>query len=160
MHVLQRLQQPGVAVAPDCTVRETAEIMDRSGVGTVAVVDGDDLVGIVTDRDIVRRAVARGLPFDARIDGVMSAPVHTVEAGAELSTATSAFGSAAVRRLVVVDDGRFVGVLSLDDILVDLAGQLAVAAAPLASEIAMPQRDSAVPATIPRADPDADRPAT
>jgi CBS domain-containing protein len=151
MHVLQRLQREGVAVAPDCTVRDVAEIMDRSGVGTVAVVDGDDLVGIVTDRDIVRRAVARGLPPDARIDGVMSAPVHTVEADAELSTATAEFGSAAVRRLVVVDDGRFVGVLSLDDILVDLAGQLAVAAAPLVAEIAVPHRDSAVPATVPLA---------
>lgn len=147
MHVLQRLQRPGIQVAPDCTVREVAEIMNDRGIGSVAVVDDDELVGIVTDRDIVRRVVARDLPLDGRIDGVMSSPVHTVDADADLVAAISTFGTAAVRRLVVVDDGRFLGVLSLDDIVVDLAGQLAVVAAPLASEIAMPQRDSAVPAT-------------
>lgn len=149
MQVLERLQRSGVGVAPDCTIRHAAEIMNESGVGALAVVDGDELVGIVTDRDIVRRAVARGLALDTRIDGVMSAPVHTVAADADLSSASAAFGMAAVRRLAVVDGGRFVGMLSLDDLLVDLAGHLAVMAAPLASEIAVPQRDSPVPDIVP-----------
>jgi CBS domain-containing protein len=147
MQVRQRLQRPGVQLAPDDTIRGAAEIMNEAGVGTIAIVDDGELIGIVTDRDIVRRAVARGLPPDTRIDGVMSSPVRTIDAAADLAVAGAEFATAAVRRLVVVDDDRFVGVLSLDDLVVDLAGQMAVLAAPLASEIAVPQRDSPVPAT-------------
>jgi len=123
-------------------------VMNDAGVGSVAVVDNETLVGIATDRDIVRRAVARGLPLDTRVDGVMSSPVHSVEAADDVAHAVSMFGTSGVRRLAVVDDGRFIGVLSLDDLLVDLAGQLAIIAAPLASEIAVPHRDSGVPATV------------
>ena len=153
MHVLQRLQQPGIEVAPDCTIQQAAVIMNDAGVGTVAVVDGDLLLGIATDRDIVRRAVARGLPLDGRVDGVMSFPVHTVDAADDVARAVSMFGTVGVRRLAVVDEGRFIGILSLDDLLVDLAGQLAIIAAPLASEIAIPHRDSSVPATVPPESP-------
>lgn len=149
MQVHERLSRPGVSVPPGHTIQQTAELMNSAGVGTVAVIDGEQLMGIATDRDIVRRAVARGIPLDARIDGVMSSPVRTIAADADVTAATAAFGDAAVRRLAVVDHGKFVGILSLDDVLVDLAGQFAIATAPMTSEIAMPQRDAAPPATIP-----------
>ena len=59
-----------VTVAPDSTIAEVAALMDRAVVGGVVVVDGDRPVGIVTDRDLAVRALARRVPPDARVDSV------------------------------------------------------------------------------------------
>lgn len=147
MRALDRLRRSGVAVGPDRTIAHVARVMERSGVGVVAVVDDDRLVGVVTDRDLVRRGLARGLPDDARVDAVMSSPVVTVEADAELADAIEVFRRHAVRRVAVVDAERFVGIISLDDLLTDASEQLRALTGPLASEVVAPQRDSPVPAT-------------
>jgi CBS domain-containing protein len=145
MQTITRLHRTGVGVAPDRTIGDVAKLMSSSGIGTVAVLDGDTLVGIVTDRDLVRRGIARGLGHDARVDGVMSSPVYTVSADADIHEAVATFGTHAVRRLAVVDGDRFVGIISLDDLLVDLSGDLRKLTSPMASEIDSPQRDASVP---------------
>lgn len=145
MKTVARLHRSGIAVGPERTIADVARVMESSGVGSVAVIDGDDLVGIVTDRDIVRRGIARGLRNDARIDSIMSAPALVIDANTDLTDAIAVFGQQTVRRLGVVDDGRFVGVISLDDLLVDAAEQLRALTAPLAGEITSPHRDSPVP---------------
>lgn len=71
MRAVEAIRRSGVAVGPERTMREVAEIMESSGVGALAVIDGDHLVGIVTDRDLVRRGLARRLPPDARVDSLM-----------------------------------------------------------------------------------------
>jgi signal-transduction protein with cAMP-binding, CBS, and nucleotidyltransferase domain len=98
-------------------------------------------VGVVTDRDLVRRGLAAGLAADARVDAVMSTPVLTVDADADLAEVHRTFGRHAVRRLAVVDGEHFVGVISLDDLLVDLAEDLANLTAPLSAEIDSPHRE-------------------
>ena len=82
----------------------------------------------------------------------LAARAHEAENLRELPQATiddcdavDAFARHAVRRLAVVDDGRFVGVISLDDLLLDLAEDLRSLTAPLAAEITAPQRDSPLP---------------
>jgi CBS domain-containing protein len=142
MKTIQRLRRSGVAVAPECTVRAAAQAMEAAGVGALAVVDGRELVGIVTDRDLVRRGLARDCPPDGRVDGLMSSPVVTVPADAELHDVYEVFRTHALRRLAVVDDGGFVGILSLDDLLVDLSRDLFDLARPVADEIVFAQRDA------------------
>lgn len=141
MQTVQRLQRSGVGVGPDRTIAHVAQVMEQSGIGLVAVVEDGIATGVVTDRDIVRRAVAAGLAADARVDSIMSTPVFTIDAEADLVEAHSAFRRHAVRRLVVVDGTHFVGVVSLDDLLVDVAANLADLTAPLAAEIDSPHRD-------------------
>jgi len=145
MQTIQRIHRSGVAVAPDRTISDVAKVMERSGIGIVAVLDEDELVGVVTDRDLVRRGLARDLPVDGRIDAVMSSPVLTIEADVDLHEAFDVFRLHRVRRLAVVDHGRFVGVLSLDDLLVDAATDLTALVSPFAAEVAAPHRDSPVP---------------
>lgn len=147
MQTQQRLQRSGIGVAPDRPLAYVAKLMERSGIGFVAVLDGDRLIGVVTDRDLVRRGVAAGLPLDARIDAVMSSPVLTIDADTDIHEAFATFRRHAVRRLAVVDRGRFVGVLSLDDLLVDMASDLVDLTSPLASEIRHPHREAALPVT-------------
>jgi CBS domain-containing protein len=147
MRTTDGVRRSGIGIGPERTVREAAEVMEQTGVGALAIIDGERLVGIVTDRDLVRRALARGLPADSRVDGVMTAPVVTIDADADLHDAYAQFRTNAVRRLAVVRGAHFVGMLSIDDLLIDLAADLADLARPVTAEVLFAHRDSAVPAT-------------
>jgi len=149
MRAVEGIRRSGIAIAPDCTMRAAAEVMERAGVGTLAVVDGDHLVGIVTDRDLVRRGVARGIGADARVDGLMSSPVLTIEADADLREAYALFRTNAVRRLAVTERGRFVGMVSVDDLLINLASDLSDLVRPVTAETIFAHHDSVVPAAAP-----------
>ncbi len=146
MRVMDAVRRNGVSVGVDATLASVAEVMRSAGVGTVTVLDGDDLVGIVTDRDLVCRGLAHRLDPNARIDGVMSSPVVTIDGEADLRDTFKCFHEHAIRRLAVTDDGRFVGVVAVDDLLVDMASDLAELVRPLTAEVLFPQRDPAVPA--------------
>ena len=99
---------------------EAARRMQERGVGTLLVLDeARTPVGLVTDRDLALRVVALGRdPRRVTVREVMTEHLKTVNEGASIESALSLMRSAAVRRLPVVDDdGRLVGILSLDDIL-------------------------------------------
>lgn len=147
MRTMDAVRRSGVGIGPERTVREAAAVMERAGVGALAVIDGERLVGLVTDRDLVRRVLARGLAPDARVDGVMSSPVVTIDAGADLHEAFALFRNHGVRRLAVTDGERFRGMITVDDLLVELAGDLADLARPVTAEILSAHHDPAVPAT-------------
>ncbi len=144
MRTIDALRRSGVGIKPSQTIREAAELMEHTGVGSLAVVDGTRLTGIVTDRDLVRRGLARGLPLDARVDMVMSSPVITVDAEADLHDAFQSFRTHGVRRLAVVRDGEFTGMITVDDLLVDLADDLVGLSRPIDAEIHHAHRDGAV----------------
>jgi CBS domain-containing protein len=113
-------------VARDATLAEVARAMEECGTGAVVVIDeAEHPVGIVTERDIVIRATANRYPADARVDSVMTEPVITIHEGTDPVSAVLAFRDHDVRHLPVVDDsGTVVDVLSADDLLVGLAGDL------------------------------------
>lgn len=134
MKVFDGLRRSGVGIEPDRTMADAASVMEHTGVGALVILDGVRPIGIVTDRDIVRRGVARRLAPDARIDAVMSAPVVTIDADADLHEAFALFRSNALRRLAVVRNGEFIGMLTVDDLLIDLAGDLADLSRPVMGE--------------------------
>jgi CBS domain-containing protein len=146
MRVCDVVQRAPITLPPDGTIRQAAELMEVEGVGAIVVVDGHRPCGVVTDRDIVRRGVARGLPGDARVDGVMSSPVVTIDADADTRQAFDVLQGHAVRRLVMVRDGVVVGMLSADDLLVCLSSDLANLARPVTAELLFAHRDPRVPA--------------
>jgi CBS domain-containing protein len=148
MRTKEALRRSGIAIEPGRTIQVAAEIMEQTGVGALAIVDGDQLVGIVTDRDLVRRGLARGLALDARVDAVMTAPVVTIDAGADLHDAFALFRIHALRRLAVVEDGQFVGMVAIDDLLMNLASDLSDLARPVTAEVLFGHHDSPVPATV------------
>jgi len=80
MRTIEAVRRSAVGIGPERTIREAARMMEEAGVGALAVIQQEQLVGIVTDRDLVRRGLALDLPGDARVDAVMSAPVVTVDA--------------------------------------------------------------------------------
>jgi CBS domain-containing protein len=147
MRTIETIHRSGVGIGPDRTIQEAAKIMASAGVGSLAVLEQNRLVGIVTDRDLVRRCLARGIEPGARVDSAMTTPVVTIEADADVHEAFGLFRTHAVRRLAVVRGGHFVGMLSIDDLLVYLAADLADLARPITAEILFAHRDSPVPAT-------------
>lgn len=145
MKTIDRLRRSGIAITPDRTIRDAAVLMEQSGIGCLAVLDAGELVGVVTDRDLVRRGLARGVPGDARVDSVMSSPVVTISADADVHDAFRLFRQHAVRRLVVTRADQFVGVVSLDDFLVELASDLSDLARPVTAELLFGHHDSPLP---------------
>lgn len=147
MKAIEGIRRSGVAIAPERTMREAAEIMERSGVGALVVLDGDHVAGVVTDRDLVRRGLARRMDPEARVDGLMSSPVVTIDADVDLRAAYALFREHAVRRLAVTERGRFVGMLAIDDLLINLSADLADLVRPVTAETIFGHRDSPVPVT-------------
>lgn len=142
MQASQAIRRSGVAVRPDQSVGEAAVLMDQAGVGSLAVLDEGRLIGIVTDRDLVRRGLAMGLPAEARVESCMSTPVITIDAEADVHDAFGLFRRTGCRRLPVVRDGAFVGMLTIDDLLINLASDLADIARPVTAEVVFGHHDS------------------
>jgi CBS domain-containing protein len=106
------------AVTPQTPVSQVAELMREEDVGAIPVVEGDQLVGMVTDRDIVVRAIAGGKdPRGMPVAEVASKDLVTVDPDEDLDDALRKMAQNQVRRLPVVDEeNRLVGVVSQGDV--------------------------------------------
>jgi CBS domain-containing protein len=112
---------PGVrTVSPSQSLTEAAEVMKGEDVGSVPVVEEGRLAGIVTDRDIVTRAVAeRRDPQTVKVAEVASRELLTVEPEQDLDEALALMARHQVRRLPVVEEGRLVGMLAQADVALE-----------------------------------------
>lgn len=117
-----------VTLAPDTPVQQAARAMREKDVGNVLVVEGDQVRGIVTDRDIVVRGLAdRGDLSDCHLSDVCSEPLVTAGPDDDVDTAITKMRENAVRRIPVVENGRPVGVLSLGDAAIEKDSSSALA---------------------------------
>lgn len=104
---------------PDDTLDELAVIMREQDVGAIPVLEDGELIGIVTDRDIVVRCIAEGRdPAEVAADEVISGDLQTIEPDADLEEARRIMAEHQIRRLPVVDNGTLVGMVSLGDLAV------------------------------------------
>jgi CBS domain-containing protein len=106
------------SMGPQQTLSDAAKLMDELNVGVVPVCEGDRLVGMVTDRDIVVRGLARDLdPLQAQLSDVMSGHVRTARADDDVDQVLGEMATAQIRRMAVVDaNDKLVGILSIGDI--------------------------------------------
>jgi CBS domain-containing protein len=120
-------------VEPSATLTEVARIMRDDDIGAVVMVENGAAAGLVTDRDIVVRAVADGRdPNSTSVAEVASRDLRTLTPDQNLEDAIALMRDWDVRRVVVVQDGRPVGIVSLgdlaierdpDSVLADIAGE-------------------------------------
>ncbi len=104
-----------------CTtsVREAAKKMRDERIGSLLVEKNGDLVGIVTDTDVVRRAVAGGADLNTlTVQDIMTSPIATIEAMRTVQDAHDMMGDLGVRHLGVTEQGKLVGLISVRDLLV------------------------------------------
>lgn len=115
--ILDRKGRQVYSVTPTMTVSEAVDEMNRHRVGSVMVLDGGRLVGIFTERDVLRRVVGAGIdPRRSLVADVMTAGVLTISPDATLEETMVLFTEKRCRHLPVVDNGRLVGTISIGDI--------------------------------------------
>ncbi len=104
-----------VTIESNKSVFEAAELMAEKGLGCLIVVIKAFPVGIITERDIVRRIVAKRSSLDAKVSEVMSKTLITVEPGTSLKEAARVMSTNKIRRLPVLDQNKLVGIVVASD---------------------------------------------
>ena len=110
--------------------------MDRHGVGALLVMSGEELVGIVTDRDIAVRCVGAGLPPTTKVREILTPDPVTIEGAADIFDAYQVLRDGGVRRLPVVEGGEIGGSVPVDDLLGGRGVGLGAVASPPAADAA------------------------
>jgi len=115
-----------VAAKSSDTVEDVARMMSEIDSGAIPVIDEGDVVGIITDRDIVIRVVAEGKVSSTPVSEVMTAGVESCLEEDDLAEAARRMAELQMRRLVVFDkNGNLAGIISLGDIALEEQGDLA-----------------------------------
>ena len=112
---------------PTMNAADAAALMKQFDVGIIPVTEGEDLVGLVTDRDLVVRVLAeRKDPMDVRLADIVTGSPVTVSPDTRLSEARDLMAEHRIRRLPVTKAGKLVGILSLGDVALADASERAV----------------------------------
>ena len=106
-----------VTLKANNTVLDAAKLMKERSLGCIVVVDGDDPLGIVTERDFVRRVIAEALPVTTEISDVMSKPIMVIDANASVREAARIMRDNKIRRLPVVEEEKLVGIVVASDLV-------------------------------------------
>ncbi len=123
LNIAELVSGPPLACRPDVDIAEAASVMTAQGVGSLAVIDGERLVGILTDRDVVA-AVARGGLDGRRVSDIMTPDPDTIDVSLGVDDALDWLNATGYRHLPVMDSGRLVGIVSMKDLLWALGERL------------------------------------
>jgi CBS domain-containing protein len=125
---LLRLTHERPEITPNVTVREAIKAMSAADIGAIAVKEGNKIVGIFTERDLMKRVVGCDRdPTTTLVRDVMTSNVITVPESASVATAAELVRSRKVRHLVIVDDtGDYVGMLTQRHLLYEIMGELSL----------------------------------
>lgn len=116
--VAQIMTKRPKSIGPKTSIVSAAKMMRTARVGSLLVKKGKQLVGIVTDTDIVRRAVATSKPLGKlTVEKIMTTPLCTIEGGQPVDDAQDMMGDLGVRHLAVTKNGAVIGVVSVRDVM-------------------------------------------
>ena len=110
-------RRPLITAAPNDSIRQCASLMSEKGVSSLIIMEGDDPVGLLTDRDIRKRCVARGLSVDTPVREIMTRKIISLSASDSLFDALMVMTRQQVHHLPVVDDDRITGIITTTDIM-------------------------------------------
>jgi len=122
----QVIRRPTETLPPTATCTECAAVMRAQNIGAIVVSQDGHPLGIVTDRDLVTRVLAEGRdPTSVKLGDIMSPDPAFLSDRRSIDEAVATMRELGVRRLPVVDDeGKLEGMLSMDDLLMLIAGQV------------------------------------
>jgi CBS domain-containing protein len=114
-------------VRPDTTVKEVVATMNKFDIGSIIVVQGERPVGIITERDILRRLVEPCLaPETLTARQVMTSPVTTIGETATIEEAAKLMAKKRVKKLPVMDNQKLVGIVTFTDIVTKVPTMLSI----------------------------------
>lgn len=107
-------------VKPDTSVVEVAKLMKKDDVGSIPICKGNQLIGIVTDRDIVLKVVASGGDTNnTSVQDIMSTDIISVTSNQDVHEAADLMSKYQIRRLPVVEQGKLLGILAIGDLAIE-----------------------------------------
>lgn len=117
-HLLAAKGNQVISVAPDTSVFDAIKLMADEGIGSLVVLDGDALAGIVTERDYARKVILKGRSSEATpVADIMTAEVLTTTPDASVDRCMAMMSGKRCRHLPVMEDGAIVGMISIGDLV-------------------------------------------
>ena len=118
LEVKDVMTYPAITEDEDVSIAAISKCMKRSGIGSVVITKEGNPVGVVTDRDIVIKVIMKNRnPDTVKAKEIMASPLVTIEVDASIMGACKVLIEKGIRRLLVIDDGELVGIVSLRNIL-------------------------------------------
>ena len=106
------------SISPEATLAEAAGMMRDTRVGAILVAEHGAFIGIISETDLVRKAMAGQLnAAQAKVRAIMSSPVITIEQDRSAHDASDLMAEKGIRHLAVTEDGRIVGIVTVRDLL-------------------------------------------
>jgi CBS domain-containing protein len=110
------MTSPAVSLGPDKTIIEAAKLMNDRDIECIVVTSPEAVLGILTEKDLVRRVILCGLEYDSPIRLAMTSPAFTIRPDALLDEAMCLMVGYSIKRLVVVENNKAIGVITFGDI--------------------------------------------
>ncbi|HDQ06349.1 MAG TPA: CBS domain-containing protein [Candidatus Bathyarchaeota archaeon] len=104
-----------ITIESNKTVAEATALMAENDVSNLIVMDNDTPIGIVTERDFVRRVLAKDKPSKTKISEIMSTPLKLIDPDAPLKEAARIMVRKRIRKLPVIKDNKLVGIITTND---------------------------------------------
>lgn len=105
-------------VRPNSTINEVVRKMNKFEIGSIIVTDGEKPVGIITERDILRRVLEVNMASEAmKAKEIMSSPILTIESQATTEEAATLMNSKRIKKIPVLEDGKLIGIVTSTDIV-------------------------------------------
>jgi CBS domain-containing protein len=114
---VKEIVKKAVTITADRTLKEAAKLMAEHGIGCLIVVSGDDLIGIVTERDVLKQASNDIGSLDRPVKDSMSTDVITVESNMRLNDAAEVMSKHKIKKLPVLEKGKLLGIITSTDLI-------------------------------------------
>lgn len=112
------MSKPVKSVTKDISVKKAVSIMDQGNIGVLPVVENEKPIGVITERDILRRVIAKEIDMDkTKVESIMTKNPVTIEHDSSILEATRLMSENNFRRLLVVKNGKLVGVVTAKDVI-------------------------------------------
>ena len=117
-HLLDTKGRHVVSVSPDASVLDAIIMMAEKGIGSLPVMEGDRLLGIITERDYARKVIVKGRSSNTtRVSEIMSTTVLTTTSAQSVNECMEVMTERRIRHLPVVEDDRVIGLISIGDLV-------------------------------------------
>jgi len=110
-----------ITVDPSTTIYQVAKMMEQGKLGAILVKANDHHQGIITDRDFAIKIAVNKYPLDTPVSKVASYPLQTINSDESILAAADSMSAKKIRKLVVVEDGNVVGIITSTDLVNQMA---------------------------------------
>ena len=111
------MSRPVITANKDMTIKEAVKIMDENNFGSIPVIDNNGPIGIITERDVLRRVLAKDLNHKLNVAEIMTKEVVTIPYDADLEEVSRLMSENNFRRLIVVKEKEVVGIVTAKDVM-------------------------------------------